>query len=105
MPSTYVSEKFETLDADGTTDGLADIGNNTGWIPGAKGWLAATGETSLNVMVIEQVAGDTVRLREIGATAQGPTDISAYTTAKSASLALEGQIVPVLAPYEPRSNA
>lgn len=105
MPSTYMPEKFAVLAADGTADGLANVTANSGWLPGATGWLAADTQTSLHVAVIEAVGADRVRLRLLGAPATGFVNISAYTTARNASLSLEGQTVPVDAPFSPRPRA
>lgn len=106
MPSTYLSQKRAVLTANGTADGLAQIADNTGWLPGSTVWLSATGEASLECTIVEQVGTDKVRLRAKTSKAQyGRTSITAYTTAKGAALDLDGQVVPVLAPYEPLERA
>lgn len=106
MPSTFASDKFAVLTANGTVDGLATIASNEGWLPGCVVWLAATGETSLEMTIVEQVGTTQIRLRAKDSKAKhGVTSISAYTTAKASSLSLEGQVVPVLAPYVPRERA
>lgn len=105
MPSTYVSEKFAQLAADGTSEGVADIGSNKGWLPGATVWLAATGQPSLECVIVEQIGADSVRLRRKDSQSKhGFSDISAYTTAGDASLSIEGQVVPVEQVFTPRER-
>lgn len=107
MPSTFVSQKHAALAANGTTDGLAQIADNSGWLPGCTVWVSATGETSMECTIVEQVGANKIRLRSKTSTAVrgGGTDLSAFTTAKGAAVDMEGQVVPVLAPFTPRERA
>lgn len=100
MPSTYVSEKYAALTADGTADGLITLASNEDWLPGATLWLASATATSIEAIVVEQVGTTQLRLRNKTNKAQrGISDVSAFTVADSASVAMEGQIVPVMAPF------
>lgn len=107
MPSTFVSQKHAALAANGTTDGLAQIADNSGWLPGCTVWLSATGVDSLECTIVEQVGSNKIRLRAKSSSAVkgGGSDLSSFTTAKSAALDMEGQVVPVLAPFTPRDRA
>lgn len=102
MASTYVSDKFAALTANGTTGGVAQIASNTGWIAGSIVWLNGTGEAALECVIVEQISTNQVRLRKTSSVAKrGYTDISAYTTAQNSTLSLEGQVVAVLTPFTP----
>lgn len=106
MPSTQVSQKRAVLTASGTADGIAQIADNTGWLPGCTVWLSATGETSLECTVVEQISTNKVRLRAKDSVAKhGFSNIAAYTTAKSAALDMESQVVTVSAPFVPLERA
>ncbi len=106
MSSVYVSEKYAALTANATAGGEATIASNVGWLPGCSVWLSATGETSLECTIIEQVGSTKVKLRRKDSKAKhGFSDLSAYTTAKGSALALEGQVVAVRGPFEPFERA
>lgn len=107
MPSTFVSPKFALLAANGTTTGIADITDNTGWIPGCTVFLIAASVDPVECVIVEQISTDSVRLRfkSNPAVKGGGNDISAYTTAGGANLNLEGQVVPVLGVFTPFERA
>lgn len=106
MPSTLTSQKRAVLTANGTADGIAQIADNTGWLPGATVWVSANGETSLECTIVETIGTTKVRLRAKTSLAKfGFSSISAYTTAKSAALDMDSQVVTVLAPFEPLERA
>jgi len=100
MPSTYVTEKHAALTADGTAAGLVTIASNEDWLPGVTAWLSSTTETSIEVVVAEQVGTTQLKLRAKTNKAQhGVSDVSAFTLADDAALSHEGQIVPVMATF------
>lgn len=106
MPSTYVSQKRALLTASGTADGLAQIADTAGWLPGCTVWLSAAGVDSLECTVVEKVGTNKIRLRAKSSLARfGHSDISSYTTAKGAALDMESQVVAVNASYEPLERA
>ena len=100
MSSVIVPRKSRKLIADGTSKGLANIGDNTDWLPGARVWLRSSAVASLECIVVEQVEGTTVRLRARAAAVMGgASDISTYLVADTAMLSMEKQDVAVQAPY------
>lgn len=106
MPATFVSKKFVELVSDGGADGIVQIDNNTGWLPGATVWIRDDNTAGLECTIVEQIGADKIRLRsKTSAAKHGATDMSDYTVAQNASLSMEGQVVPVLAPYTPLGRA
>lgn len=106
MASTFVSENFAILTADSTATGLVTLQDNHGWIPGCVVWIAATGETSLECVIVEQVGSTQLRLRRKDSSAQyGRSDVSLFTVAKTSTLNMEGQVVAILNMFEPRAKA
>lgn len=106
MPATAVTSKSAKLTADGTAAGWVTIATGDGWLVGTLVSLRANGESVLKCKVIAKVAGTgELRLREIGQTAQyGFTNVSAYTTAKAASISRRVQVVAVNTPFVERER-
>lgn len=108
MPATQVSGKFAALTADGTDGGIANIGDNAEWLPGAIAQLTSDTAPTLMVKIVEQVGSDKVRVRDVTQAAQSPgafTDISAYTAADHSALAMEQQVVAVRQAFSARPVA
>jgi hypothetical protein len=108
MPATQTSKKFAALTANGTTGGLITIGSNVGWLPGALAWLDSSGQDPVEVKIVEQVGTTQLRLRRTDAAGQArgaASDVSAFTTAQNATIAMAQQVVAVDAPYTPVEKA
>lgn len=105
MSSIVVSKKFAVLQADGGANGLATLSSNEGWLPKAIVHLAASTQESLECEIMEQVGSTQVRLRLASSDFRGPVNISAYTLARTASLAMETQAVAVRGVFEPFEKA
>jgi hypothetical protein len=103
------------LTANGGADGTLTFASNTGIYPGARGYLSSS---SLNqyVLVVSLVSTTGCRVRFIAESTQDPkinagtvrphtmgfSDCSGFTTAQSAKLELQQQVVPVKQPqYSP----
>jgi hypothetical protein len=107
MPSTYASEKTAILAANGGVDGKITLASNDGWLPGCDVRIISSTEPSLELVVVKQIGSTQVQCRRKDSIAKhgGGADLSDYLTADDASLNMEGQVVPVLAPFEPRERA
>lgn len=107
MPSTFVAEKFALLTANGGATGLLTIASNTGWLPGCTINLISSGQVGLPLVIVAQVGSTQIRCRRadsLASNGRGNT-FAAYTTVQSASVNMEGQVVPVMAPFTPRESA
>lgn len=108
MPATQVPAKFALLTADATSAGLVTIADTTGWLPGSIVWLKDNNSTAVECKVVEIVSGTQLRLRLLSQNAKMPgafTDLSAFTLAQTASIAMEPQVVTVLQNFTNRPIA
>ena len=107
MPSIPVSKQFALLTADGGADGTVQIADTTRWIPGAKIYLRDDNTDPIQCVIVERVGSNKLRLRPVGSTASygGSGTLAAYTAAQNASIAMDPQVVAVLAPYAEKTSA
>lgn len=107
MPSVAVTKKFSFLTADATAAGVVTISDNTGWHVGASVWIKDANSASVECTIVRRIGTTQLRLRRKDSTAKHGlgSDLSAYTLAQNASLAMEPQTVPVEFAYTPRDAA
>lgn len=109
MPSTFATAKFAKLTSNGGAKGLLTIADNTGWLPGATINLISDTVGGVELTIVKQVGTTQILCRpKISSFAklsyQQGVDLSAYTTVDNASVNMEGQVVPVQAPFTPTQD-
>lgn len=104
MPSTFVKTKSAPVTADTTSAGVVSLASNDNWLPGCAVRLSTNDPVvtpSVECVIIEQISTDKVRVRRADnkAVKGGGQDMSAFTLAKLSRINMEGQVVPVDAPF------
>jgi hypothetical protein len=109
MPSTFSEAKSSPLTADGTSNGLVTLADNSSWLPGQLARLSNTDgpAASVEVVVVEQISTNQLRLRLATnpAVRGGGANLTAFTTAKASRINREGQVVRVDSPFIARTRA
>lgn len=101
----YISERQTSLTGNGTTTGEITVSDTTPFYPGTTGYIYGTTAAHIGVIITDIVSGTVLRLRrtpslnvlniETPANKYGNNDMSAYTTADGAVLAIGAQLAPV----------
>lgn len=108
MPATQIPARSASLTADADATGLVTIASTDGWIAGALVWLVDDVTAAVECKIVEIVSGSTMRLRKLSQNAKMPgafSDLSAYALADNAKIAMEQQVVTVVAPFTSRGVA
>lgn len=108
MPCIDAPEKFALFNADGGSDGIINISDNTGWFIHAEVWVWSDTKSQALAHVTELVGSDSVRVRLVPTANKWSvsagdycksSDMSGYTVADSAKIAMPPQVVRVEMAY------
>lgn len=100
MSAISIAPAFAAFTANGGTDGYVTVTDNSAFYPGAIIWLHSTTQAGQQGLITDLVSTTKIGIRFIGtfpnqAPTYGKNDCSAFTTANSASISQESQVVRV----------
>lgn len=86
--------KSAAFTANGTSGGVVTVASTAGFYPNARAYLSGTDLSGMEVEIVKILDGFTMAVRQVSNVPNyGFTDVSAYTTAKSATIVQPPQTV------------